>query len=100
VVHGPKPPLHRHNLLSFVKFQETQNAFLFPVHAIFRHDFPVAVKRASRLRRLVNKKTWRDSLTIDIILSAVSVLVFAQASSVFPGGIMNYPVVSLTSYAH
>jgi hypothetical protein len=29
VVHGPKPPLHRHNLLSFGKFQDTER-FLIP----------------------------------------------------------------------
>jgi len=29
VVHGPKPPLHRHNWLSFGKFQDTES-FLIP----------------------------------------------------------------------
>ena len=35
---------------------KTQNAFLFPVHAMFRHDCPLAVKPASTPRRLVDKK--------------------------------------------
>ena len=37
------------------KFQDTER-FLFPVHAMFRHDCPLAVKPASMLRRLVHKK--------------------------------------------
>ena len=35
---------------------KTQNAFLFPVHAIFRHDYPLAVEHASRPRPIVQKK--------------------------------------------
>ena len=35
------------------------------------------------------KKTWRDSLPIDMLLSAVSVLVVAQSSSEIPEGLMN-----------
>jgi hypothetical protein len=38
------------------------------------------------------KKTWRDSLPIDMLFSAVSVLVVAQPNSEFPEGLMNYPV--------
>ena len=38
------------------------------------------------------KKTWRDSLPIDMLLSAVSVLVVAQSSSEIPEGIMNNTV--------
>jgi hypothetical protein len=77
-------------------FGKTQNAFLFPVHAMFRHDCPPppkqGVKPASTPRRLVQKKTWRDSLSIDMLLSAVSVLVVAQWSSEIPEGLMNNPV--------
>ena len=40
------------------------------------------------------KKTWRDSLPIDMLLYAVSVLVVAQSSSEIPEGLMNNPVVS------
>ena len=69
-----------------------ENAFLFPVYAMFRHDCPLAVKPASTPRRLVHKKICRDSLTIDMLLSAVSVLVVAQPSSEFPEGLTNYPV--------
>jgi hypothetical protein len=35
---------------------KTHNTFLFPVHATFRHIWPLAVKPASMPRRLVHKK--------------------------------------------
>jgi len=73
---------------------KTQNAFLFTVNAIFGHDYPLAVEPASTPRPLVQKKetTWRDSLSIDMLRSAVSVLVVAQSSSEIPEGLMNNPV--------
>jgi len=37
---------------------KTQNAFLFTVHAIFRHDYPLAVEPASTPRPIVQKKLW------------------------------------------
>ena len=40
------------------------------------------------------KKTGRDSLPIDMLLSAVSVLVVAQPSSEVPEGLTNYPAYS------
>ena len=73
---------------------KTQNAFLFTVNAIFRqHDYPLAVEPGSTPRPLVQKKTWRDSLPIDMLLSAVSVLVVEQSSSEIPEGLMNNPVL-------
>ena len=72
---------------------KTQNAFLFTVNAIFLHDYSLAVEPGSTLRPLVQKKTWRDSLPIDMLLSAVSVLVVAQSSSKIPEGLMNNPVL-------
>ena len=71
---------------------KTQNAFLFTVNAIFLHDYPIAVEPGSTPRPLVQKKTWRDSLPIDMLLSSVSVLVVAQSSSEIPVGLMNNPV--------
>ena len=73
---------------------KTQNAFLFTVNAIFRHDYTLAVEPGSTPRPLVQKKkkTWIDSLPIDMLLSAVSVLVVAQSSSEIPEGLMNNPV--------
>jgi hypothetical protein len=38
------------------------------------------------------QQTWRYSLPIDMLLSAVSVLVVAQPSSEVPEGLMNYPL--------
>ena len=69
-----------------------QNAFLFAVHAIFRHDYPLAVEPASTPRPLVQNRTLRDSLPIDMLLSAVHVLVVAQSISEVPEGLMNNPV--------
>jgi len=63
-----------------------------------RYDCPLAVKPASTPWRLVHKKTWRDSLPIDTLLSAVSVLVVAQPSSEVPEGLMNYPVYQRSKY--
>jgi hypothetical protein len=40
---------------------KTQNTLLFPVHAMFHHNCPLAVKPASMPWRLVHKKTWRFS---------------------------------------
>ena len=62
------------------------------MHAIFRHDYPLAVEPASTPKPLVQKKTLRDSLPIDMLLSVVSVLVVAQSSSEVPEGLMNNPV--------
>ena len=79
--------------LAILADSKTQNAFLFPVHAMFRHDCPLKVKLASTQWNLANKKkTWRDSAPIDMFLSAVSVLVVGQPSSEVPEGLMNYPV--------
>ena len=77
---------------SVLENSKTQNAFLFTVNAIFRHDYPLAVEPASTPRPLVQKKTWRNSLSIDMLLSAVSVLVVAQSNSEIPEGLMNNPV--------
>jgi len=54
--------------------------------------YPLAVEPASTPRPLVQKKTLRGSLPIDMLLSAVYVLVVAQSSSEIPEGLMNNPV--------
>jgi len=64
---------------------------------MFRHECPLAVIPASMPWRLVHKKTCRDSLPIDMLLSAVSVLVVAQPSSEVLEGLMNYPVHAHTA---
>jgi len=40
-------------------------------------------------------QTWSVSLSVDMLLSAVSVLVVAQSSSEIPEGLMNNPALSL-----
>ena len=77
---------------------KTQNAFLFTVNAIFLHDYPLAVEPGSTPRPPVQKKTWGDSLPIDMLLSAVSTLVVAQSSSEIPEGLMNNPVFSIAYF--
>ena len=62
------------------------------MNAIFLHDYLIAVEPGSTPRPLVQKKTWRVSLPIDMLLSAVSVLVVAQSSSEIPEELMNNPV--------
>ena len=49
----------------------------------------------SKAKTPSTKKTWRDSLPIDMLLSAVSVLVVAQSISEIPEGLMNNPVNKL-----
>ena len=55
VVHDLKRPLHS-PIDSVLANSKTQNAFLFTVNAIFRHDYPVAVEPGSTPRPLVQKK--------------------------------------------
>ena len=79
---------------------KTQNPFLFTVNAIFLHDYPLAVEPGSTLRPLVQKKTWRDSLPIDMLISAVFVLVVAQSSSEIPEGLMNNSVFTMHGHTN
>jgi len=78
---------------------KTQNAFLFTVHAIFRHDYlPPSGGTYKYAKAPSTKKTLRDSLPTDMLLSAVYVLVVAQSSSEIPEGLMNNPVQSDTLF--
>jgi hypothetical protein len=49
-------------------------------------------RNVSKAKAHSTKKTWRDSLPIDTLLCAVSVLVVAQSISEIPDGLMNNPV--------
>jgi hypothetical protein len=40
----------------------------------------------------ITQQTWKDSLPINMLLSAVCVLVVALPSLEVPEGLMNYPV--------
>ena len=74
---------------------KTQNAFLFTVNAIFLHDYPSGGTWKYAKAPSTKKKKNVDSLPIDMLLSAVSVLVVAQSSSEIPEGLMNNPVFYL-----
>jgi len=65
---------------------------------MFHHDCSLTVKPASMPWRLVQKKIWRDSLPVDMLLSAVSVLVVVQPNSEVPEGLMNYHIFNNTLF--
>ena len=92
MVHDPKPPLHSHNSLSFGKFQDTER-FLIHCERHFSSLLPPSGGTWKYAKAPSTKKTWRDSLSIDMLLSAVSVLVVAQSSLEIPEGLMNNPVL-------
>ena len=86
-VHGPKPPLHV-TIDSILANSKTQNAFLVTVHAIFCHDYPLAVEPASTPRPVVPKKLWE--ILYVLICSFLPCLSWLLRSrSKFPEGIMN-----------
>ena len=91
VVHDPKPPFHSHNWLSFGKFQDTER-FLIHCERHFSSRLHPSGGTWKYAKAPITKKTCRDSLTIDMLLSAVSVLVVVQSSSEIPEGLMNNPV--------
>ena len=91
VVHDPKPLLHSHNWLSFGKFQDTEH-FLIHCERNFSSWLPSSGGTWKYAKAPSTKKTWRDSLPVDMLLSAVSVLVVAQLSSEIPEGLINNPV--------
>jgi hypothetical protein len=89
------PPLVTRQMsnLAVLANSNTQNAFLFPVHAMFSHNCPLSGETCKYATAPnTQKETWRDSLPIAMLLSAVSVLVVVQPSSEVPEGLMDYPV--------
>ena len=92
MVHDPKPPLHSHNCLSFDKFQDTER-FLIHCERHFSSRLPPNGGTWKYAKApSTKKKLGRDSLPIDMLLSAVSVLVVAQSISEIPEGLMNNSV--------
>jgi hypothetical protein len=59
---------------------------------MFHYDCTLALKPASRPRRLVHKKLGEILIRFHMLLSAVSVLVVPQPSWEFPEGLMDYLV--------
>ena len=77
---------------SFGKFQDTER-FLIQCERHFSSRLPPCSGTWKYAKAPTTKKTWRHSLPIDMLLSAVSVLVFAQSSSEIPEGLTNNPVL-------
>jgi hypothetical protein len=97
MVHGLKPLLHHHNWLSFGKFQDTE-CFLIPCpHHVLSRQPPSGQIHRYVMAPNAQKKTWRDSLPTDMLLSAVSVLVVAQPSL----EVLERPcIVRMYNYSH
>jgi hypothetical protein len=83
------PLLHRHNWLSFGKFQDTER-FLIPCPHHVSSRLPPSGETCKYATVPNTRNTWRDSLHIDVFLFAVSVLVVARPSSQKPEGLMNF----------
>jgi len=58
VVHGPKPPLHRHNWLSFSKIPRHRTLSYSLCTPFFVTTTPLAVEPGSTPRSLVQEKRW------------------------------------------
>jgi hypothetical protein len=85
------PPLVTQQMSIFGKFQDIERFFIpRPRHVSSR--LPPSGETCKYATALSTKKTWRDSLPIYMVLSAVSVLVVGQQSSEFTEGLVNYPV--------
>jgi hypothetical protein len=54
-------------------------------------------RNVSKAKVPSTKNTWRDPLPIDMLLSAVSVLVVVQSIFEIPDGLMNNPVYAQTN---
>jgi hypothetical protein len=72
---------------------KTQNAFLFPVHAMFRHDCPLAVKPANTPLHLGHKKNLRDSLPIDMLPFGMTIPATVSQRLEIQVGLTHYPVL-------
>ena len=76
------------------KFQDTKR-FLIPCPRHVSSRLPPSGETCKYATTpSTKKKPWRDSIPIDMLLSAVSVLVVEQPSSEVPEGLLNYPVLT------
>ena len=76
------------------KFQDPEH-FLIHCARHFSSRLPRSGGTCKYAKAPSTEKTLRDSLPIDMLLSAVYVLVVAQSSSEVPEGLMNNPVFSV-----
>jgi hypothetical protein len=72
---------------------KTHNAFLFPVHAMFRHHYSLAVKPASMPQCLGHKKYLRHSPPVDMLPFGVTIPATVPQRSEILEGLINYPVI-------
>jgi hypothetical protein len=77
----------------FGKFQYTER-FLIPCPRHVSSRLSPSGETCKYATAPIKKLTWRDSLPIDMLLSAVSVMVVAQPSSEVPEGFVNYSVLT------
>ena len=75
---------------NFGKNQDTKRFLPCPRHVSSR--LPPSGETCKYAAAPSAQKTWRDSLPIDMLLSAVSAWVVVQLSSEVPEELMNYPV--------
>jgi hypothetical protein len=75
VVHSPKSPLHRHNLLSFVKFHDT-GRFLIPcpLHTSLSL-LPSGETCKYATAPGTQTKTWRDYLTLSMFSPCITITI-------------------------
>jgi hypothetical protein len=95
VVRGPKPPLHRHSWLSFGKFQDTFCSLIPCTHHVSSRLPPSGETYKYATAPSTQRKTWRDSVPIDMLSFSVTILATVPQRSKIQEGLMNYPVISL-----
>jgi hypothetical protein len=76
----------------FGKFQYTERFIILCPHHVSSRLAPSGETCTYAMAPITQKKTWRDSLPIDMLLSAVCILVVVQPSSEVPEGLVNFPV--------
>jgi hypothetical protein len=82
---------------NFGKFQDTERVFIPWLRHVSSRLPPSDKTCKYATAPSTQKETWRDSLLIYMLLSAVSALVVARRSSKVPEGLMNNPVYELLS---
>jgi hypothetical protein len=83
---------------NFGKFQDTER-FLIPCPCHVSSRLPPSGETCKNATApSTQEKLKTDSLPIDMLFSAMSVLVVVQLSSEIPEGFMNYPVYTATTY--
>jgi hypothetical protein len=91
VVHGPKPPLHHHNLLSSGKFQDTEH-FLIPCPRHVSSWLPPSGETCNYATApMTQKKYERFSPSVDMLPFCMTILAAVPQRSEIPEELMNLP---------